>query len=194
MMTSVSYQQFQSALGDIIICFARAESRFRALVAATAGLSGDAAEIVLDKVSAGNLIKMIRQLGTLGFSEEARSAIDRAAKLYEINGSNRNLFAHGHIGFVGIEGTSFAIRSKNHVGRNVSARGWNIRYDEVVLIPRQIECFDSYAAAVIARIGQERAGDRLTLWPGQPSLPEDLSLRWFDFDDVFEGAREFLSE
>lgn len=186
-MDSITYSHFQQEIGAIIIAWSRAEERFRGLLSHVAGLEHNAGQIVFNKVSAVNQRTMLIQLGALRYSSNAQADLAYCTKLHDFNSKNRNLFAHGYIGFANLAGTHpFAIRTKPHAGKTaVITQAWNVQWREIVTIAPAIEMFDSYVVSLIGNLPNDLDSEVAYLHGHRPEMPTDYSAKWFDLENFF---------
>jgi hypothetical protein len=186
-MEKIGYTQFQQEIGAIIITWSRAEERFRDLLGHVAGLERDAGQIVFNAVSAVNQRRMLLQLGALRYSEAAQDDLAHCVRLHETNAANRNLFAHGHIGFASLDNMHpFAMRSKPHVGKTgVTTKAWNVQWREIVKIVPAIEAFDSYVGLLIGNLQNDLDTETAYMHGPRPDMPTDCSAGSFDLARAF---------
>jgi hypothetical protein len=183
-MEQVSYARFQQALGDIIIRWAIAEEHFRQLLSVTSGLAPLEGEIVFGKVSASNQRYLLARLGELRHSAEARDDLAYCSRLHEVNGANRNLFAHGHIGFGTIDGGSpYAQCVKLHLGSRPHTKMWEVPFYDILQIAAQISEFDRYVSMVAARLPCDRDTSQIYVAGlHRPGMPKNYAATGVDLD------------
>lgn len=192
-MTDIPYSRFQQALGDIIIKWAVAEEHFRQLLTAVAGLEPLEGEIIFDRVAAGKQREILMLLGKWRHSEAVQGDLAFCAKLHAINGANRNLFAHGHIGFRNIgDKPPKASRIKLVIGNRNHNRMWEIDFDDVLRIAADIQSFDHYAGFLAHAIsGDRQKPSRYIGGLHRPTEPIDHSAIWTDLGEVCKVEFDF---
>lgn len=183
-MTDTPYERFQQALGDIIIKWAVAEEHFRQLLTVVAGLEPLEGEIIFNRVAANQQRAILMLLAKERHGKAVQDDLDFCARLHAINGANRNLFAHGHIGFgtMGDEPPK-ASRIKLHIGSRPHNKMWEIGFVDVLAIADDILAFDHYARYLAMAIPDDRLEP--TRYVGglhQPRLPTNHEGAGFDLD------------
>ncbi|WP_336869447.1 hypothetical protein [Sphingomonas sanguinis] len=192
-MTDIPYARFQQALGDIIIKWAVAEEHFRQLLTAVAGLEPLEGEIIFDRVAAGKQREILMLLGKWRHCEAVQGDLAFCARLHAINGANRNLFAHGHIGF-GTMGDQppKASRIKLQLGNPHHNRMWEIEFSDVLRIADDIQLFDHYARYLAFAISDDRhKPSRYVGGLHRPNEPIDHSKEWTDLGKICKDEFDF---
>lgn len=189
-MTEATYERFQQALGNIIIKWAVAEQHFRQLLAVVAGVAPIEGEIIFDRVSAINQRTILKLLAEERHSEGAQDDIDYCLRLHLVNSANRNLFAHGHIGF-GTMGDQppKASRVKLQIGKRPHNKMWEVSFDDVLRIADEIQEFDHYARYLAVKLPDDRAAPRQYV-AGQyrPPVPTNHDTKGYDLDALLRDA------
>ncbi len=183
-MMDIPYARFQQALGDIIIKWAVAEEHFRQLLTVVAGLEPLEGEIIFERMAAGKQRETLKLLGKLRHSEAVQDDLDFCGKLHAINSANRNLFAHGHIGF-GTMGDqpSKASRIKLHVGTRPHNKMWEVSFEDVLQIASDILAFDHYTRYLAIMVpGDRQEPSRYVGGLERPNLPTNHDKAGIDLD------------
>ncbi len=180
-MEKIDYARFQQEVGSIIIRWAVAEEHFRQLLAATAGLPEREGEIVFNRVSATNQRLMLMQLSNLRHDAAMQKRIKICVDLHKVNSANRNLFAHGHIGFGPREdGEPAAMCIKLHAGSTLFNKFWEVPFSAVQRIGNQINEFDAYARYLTMRL--RNPDSSLAEFTAQPAT--DYAEKWINLDKL----------
>lgn len=181
LMVEISYECFQREVGSIIIRWAVAEEHFRQLLAATAGLPEREGEIVFNKVAAIHQRRMLMQLARLRHDADMQDRLAFCAKLHDTNSGNRNLFAHGHIGFGPKEGSEpAAMCIKLHAGTTLYNKFWEVPFSDVQRIGAQINEFDGYARYLTMRLRNPES--RIAEY--RPDDATDYATKWVNLDEL----------
>lgn len=183
-MTEIPYARFQQALGDIIIKWAVAEEHFRHLLTVVAGLEPLEGEIIFNRVAANQQRAILMLLAKERHGKAVQDDLDFCARLHAINGANRNLFAHGHIGF-GTMGDQppKASRIKLHVGSRPHNKMWEVSFEDVLQIASDILAFDHYTRYLAIMVpGDRQESSRYVGGLERPNLPTNHDKAGIDLD------------